>query len=125
MIDRKTVFDIHRLKNAGYSARQIAREMRLARDTVKKYLENPEITVTRQKPRVSKLSTYCDLIDSLLSEYPFIQSPVVLQRLQEKGFDGKGTIVRDYLRKQREKTLKNRQVFIRFESAPGKQMQID
>ena len=35
MIDRKTVFEIHRLKNAGYSARQIARELRLGRDTVK------------------------------------------------------------------------------------------
>ena len=39
MIDRKTVFDIHRLKNAGYSARQIAGEMRLGRDTVKKYMD--------------------------------------------------------------------------------------
>ena len=52
MIDRKTVFDIHRLKNAGYSARQIAREMRLGRATVKKYIETPEITLTRRNPRV-------------------------------------------------------------------------
>jgi transposase len=125
MIDRKTVFEIYRFKNAGYSARQIAREMRLGRDTVKKYLANPEITVARQKPRGSKLSTYCDLIDSLLEEYPLIQAPVVLQRLQEKGFDGRITIVRDHLRKRREKVLKNRQVFIRFESAPGRQMQVD
>jgi transposase len=125
MIDRKTVFEIHRFKNAGYSARQIAREMRLGRDTVKKYLENPEVTVVAKKPKVSKLTTYCDLIDSLLSEYPLIQAPVVLQRIQERGFDGRITIVRDYLRKRREKALKNRQAFIRFESAPGKQMQID
>lgn len=53
MIDRKTVFDIHRLKNAGYSARQIAKEMRLGRDTVKKYLATPEITVNPQKPKGS------------------------------------------------------------------------
>ena len=125
MIDRKTVFDIHRLKNAGYSARQIAREMRLGRDTVKKYLENPEVTVATKKPKGSKLDTHCEMIDSFLEEYPLIQAPVVLQRLQEKGFDGQITIVRDYLRKRREKALKNRQVFIRFESAPGVQMQID
>lgn len=125
MIDRKTVFEIHRLKNAGYSARQIAREMRLGRDTVKKYLENPEVTLIMRKPKVSKLDTYCDLIDSLLSEYPLIKAPVVFQRLQEKGFDGKITIVRDYLQKRRDKALKNRQAFIRFESTPGKQMQID
>ena len=120
MIDRKTVFEIHRLKNAGYSARQIAGEMRLGRDTVKKYLENPEATIARKKPRVSKLDTYCGLIDSFLEEYPLMHAPVILQRIQEKGFDGRITIVRDYLRKHREKALKNRQAFIRFESAPGK-----
>ena len=125
MIDRKKVFEIHRFKNAGYSARQIAGEMRLGRDTVKKYLENPEATIARKKPKVSKLDTYCGLIDSFLEEYPLMHAPVILQRIQEKGFDGRITIVRDYLRKHREKTLKNRQVFIRFESAPGKQMQID
>ena len=105
MIDRKTVFEIHRFKNAGYSARQIAGEMRLGRDTVKKYLENPEATVARKKPKVSKLDTYCDLIDSFLEEYPLMHAPVILQRIQEKGFDGRITIVRDYLRKQREKAL--------------------
>ena len=125
MIDRKTVFEIHRLKNAGYSARNIARQMRLGRDTVKKYLETPEGAVAPKKPRVSKLDAHRDLIDSLIEGYPLIQAPVVLQRLQEKGFDGRVTIVRDYLRKQREKVLKNRQPFIRFESAPGRQMQID
>ena len=125
MIDRKTVFEILRLKNVEYSERQIARELRLGRDTVKKYLENPEGAVAPKKPKVSKLDAYCEMTDSLLEEYPFIQAPVVLQRLQENGFDGQITIVRDYLRKRREKVLKNRQVFIRFESAPGRQMQVD
>ena len=125
MIDRKTVFEIHGLKNVEYSERQIARELRLGRDTVKKYLENPEGAVAPKKPKVSKLDAYCEMTDSLLEEYPFIQAPVVLQRLQENGFDGQITIVRDYLRKRREKVLKNRQVFIRFESAPGRQMQVD
>jgi len=125
MIDRKMVFEIHRLKNVEYSERQIARELRLGRDTVKKYLENPEGAVAPKKPKVSKLDAYCEMTDSLLEEYPFIQAPVVLQRLQENGFDGQITIVRDYLRKHREKALKNRQAFIRFESAPGKQLQID
>ena len=125
MIDRKTVFEIHRLKNAGYSARLIARETRLGRDTVKKYLEHPEGAVVPKRPRESKLDNHRNQIDSLLEEYPLIQAPVVLQRLQEKGFDGRITIVRDYLRKQRGAVLKNRQAFIRFESAPGRQMQID
>lgn len=125
MINRKTVFDIYRLKDAGYSARLIAREMRLGRDTVSKYLKNPEGALRVRKPRGSKLDAYRDLIDALLEEYPFIGAPVVLQRLQEKGFDGHITIVRDYLQKQRGAVLKNRQAFVRFESSPGQQMQID
>jgi len=109
MIDRKMVFEIHRLKNAGYSARLIAGEMRLGRDTVRKYLKNPEGAFKARKPRCSKLDAHRDLIDALLEEYPFIGAPVVLQRLQEKGFDGRMTIVRDYLHQQRGKVLKNRQ----------------
>jgi len=85
MINRKTVFDIYRLKDAGYSARLIAREMRLGRDTVRKYLKNPEGALKARKPRGSKLDAYRDLIDALLEEYSFIGAPVVLQRLREKG----------------------------------------
>ena len=125
MIDRKTVFDIYRFKDAGYSARLIAREMRLGRDTVIKYLKNPDGALQARKPRPSKLDAYRDMIDALLEEYPFIGAPVVLQRLQEKGFDGRITIVRDYLHKQRGKVLKSRQAFVRFESSPGRQIQVD
>jgi len=125
MIDRQTVFEIHRLQHAGYSARKIAIQMRLGRDTVRKYLEHPEGVIVPKKPRSSKLDSHHDLIDGLLKEHPLIQAPVVLQRLQEKGFDGRITIVRDYLQKQRGAVLKNRQPFIRFESSPGQQMQID
>ena len=49
---------------------------------------------------------------------------MVLQRLHENGFDGKITIVRDYLRHLRG-PRKKRQAFLRFESLPGEQMQID
>jgi transposase len=125
MIDRKTVFEIHRLKDAGYSARNIARQMRIGRETVKKYLENPEGAVVPKQQRVSKLDDHRIMIDKLMEEYPLIKAPVVLQRLQEKGFDGRITIVRDYLRQQREKGLRSKPSFIRFESDPGRQMQID
>jgi len=49
---------------------------------------------------------------------------VVLQRLRENGFDGQITIVRDYLRHLRG-PQKKRQAFLRFESLPGEQVQID
>ena len=55
---------------------------------------------------------------------PKASAVVILQRIASLGFDGEVTILRDYLRKIRGKS-KRRQAFIRFESAPGKQCQID
>jgi len=124
MIKRRTIFEIHRLKNLGWSNRRIARELRVGRTTVRKYLENPEQTVSKRTPRPSKLDPYRDLIDQFLEQDPRVKAPVILQRLQQNGFDGKITILRDYLQKVRGQ-IKYREPFIRFESPPGKQMQID
>ena len=124
MIDKRTIFEIHRLKHMRWSNRKIARTLGLDRATVKKYVKNPERRFKRKAPRASKLDPYRDLIRQWLEQDPEVKAPVVLQRLQDKGFDGKITIVRDYLLKVRG-LKKQRQGFIRFESPPGKQMQID
>ena len=124
MLDKRTIFEIHRLNHQGWSQRRIARELRVGRETVKKYLENPEQTAPKRPPRASRLDPYRDLIDQFLQQDPQVNAPVVLQRLQQAGFDGKITILRDYLHKKRGRS-KNRKAFIRFESAPGQQCQID
>jgi len=124
MIDKRTIFEIHRLKDLGWSERRIARELKSGRPTVKKYLENPEQGVSKRPPRPSKLEPYRDLLDQFLEQDPRVNAPVILQRLQGQGFDGKITIVRDYLQETRGQ-IKYREPFIRFESPPGKQMQID
>lgn len=125
MIDRRTVFEIHRLKDVGCSARQIVQRLRIGRETVKKYLDHPERMVSDRKPKASKLDAYRKKIDSFLEEFPDVKAPVVLQRLKTEGFDGRVTIVRSYLQKKRSEQSRNREAFIRFESAPGRQLQID
>ena len=124
MIDKRTIFEIHRLKHEGYTARAIARRLRLSRKTVGKYLEDPEPISTRQKKKPSKLDPYRAVIDGFLTDDRTVAATVVLQRLQEKGFSGGISIVRDYLRSVRG-TVQSREAFIRFESAAGVQMQID
>lgn len=123
MLDRKTVFEIHHLQNRGYSARNIARVLNLNRETVTKYLKDPDPVITKRK-RFTKLEPYFDLIDELLEKDPWVNAPVILQRISSVGFDGEITILRNYLRKKRYQT-NHRQAFIRFESEPGQQMQID
>jgi transposase len=120
MIDRRSVFEIHRLKDAECSERQIARQLRIGRKTVRKYLDHPERTISKRKPKASKLDAYREMIDSFLEEFPDIKAPVVLQRLRKEGFTGRITIVRTYLQKKRSERNRNREAFIRFESAPGK-----
>jgi transposase len=123
MLDRRRVFEIHQLKSQGDSVRSIARKLKVNRETVIKYLENPEKVMVKRR-RSSKLKPYHDLIDELLTEDPKVKATVILQRISAVGFDGEITILRDYLIKKRGQA-KYRQAFIRFESEPGKQMQID
>ncbi len=123
MIDKRMVFEIHRLKSMGFSIRQIARTLNLDRGTVSKYWKAPDITCKLRPGRPSKLDQFKGMIKDAVEQYPKVQAPVILRMIQDKGFNGEITIVRDYLRHLR--GHRNRQAFIRFESRPGQQMQID
>jgi len=124
MIDKSIIFEITRLKTLGWSERKIARHLRIDRTTVKKYLQNPNRMFKKPPKRRSKLDPYLHLIDQWLDQDPEVKATVVLQKLHKKGFNGRITIVRDLLRKVRG-PQKKRQAYIRFESEPGEQMQID
>ena len=123
-IDKQTIFEIHRLNDLGWTERKIAKHLRISRPSVNKYLLNPDQAPVKRAKRVSKLDPYRDLIKQFVEQDPQVKTPVVLQRLQDKGFDGKITILLDYLQKLRG-PQSSPTAFIRFESPPGKQMQID
>jgi DNA-binding CsgD family transcriptional regulator len=42
MINKRTVFEMYRLKDFGFSRREIARQLNIDRATVAKYLDNPD-----------------------------------------------------------------------------------
>lgn len=123
MINRRTVFEIHNLKNQGCSSRSIATQLLLNRETVSNYLENPEKLITKRK-KSSILEPYHEEIGRLLKDDQYATATVILQRIKSSGYEGEVTIVRDYLRGKRGK-IRDREAFIRFESKPGEQMQID
>jgi transposase len=121
MIDRRTVFEIHRLFHEGYGIRKIARTLKRSRDSVKRYLDQPN----PPKPeivRASKLDPFREEIQRLLEKDPTVSSTVLFQRLLPQGYTGKTSILRDYLQKIRPK---EKRAYIRFESALGKQFQVD
>jgi transposase len=123
MIDKRTIFEIHRLADQGLSIRKIARTLRISRKVASKYLNDPN----PQRPsirRASKLDPFKDQITRMLEIDPRVSAVVIHQRLMDKGFGGGITIVRDYLTSVRPAS-KKKQPFIRFESLPGEQCQID
>ena len=123
MIDKRTIFEIHRLKQKGLSIRQISVLLNLDRGTVTKYLQSPDSIRKQNAVRSSKLDPFREMIKEALDKYPTVKAPVILNLIKQKGFDGEITIVRQYLRHLR--GSRNKQAFIRFESRPGQQMQID
>ncbi len=124
MISRQIVFEIHRLKNEGYKKRQIARILGIGRNTVDKYYQAPEKVLVPRKKRVSKLDPHKETIAEYLKEDPSVGAPVVYRKIRELGYTGEMTILREYLSSVRGQQ-QNKTPFIRFESKPGEQLQID
>ncbi|PXF52481.1 MAG: IS21 family transposase, partial [Deltaproteobacteria bacterium] len=121
MLDKKTVFEIHRLADQGVSIKKIGEILVKDRKTVKKYLNDPRLT---RKPanRKSKLDPFKNEIDRLLTINASASAVVIQQRLAEKGYDGGLSILKNHLKKVR--GTRNRRAYIRFESEPGHQCQI-
>ncbi len=109
MIDRRTVFEIYRLKNEGLSIQKISEKLQLDWKTTKKYLEDPN----PPKPvliRSSKLDTFKEEINRLLERDNNVSAVVIKQRREDMGFDGGRTIVKNYLRALRKKNPKKAEV---------------
>jgi len=123
MISRHIVFEIHRLYHEGSSKQRIAATLHLDPKTVRKFLIDPNpkrLPITRP----SKLGPFKEEITRLLEIDAKAPATVILQRIAPLGFDGGMTILKDYLRSLRGH-FKNKEAFIRFESLPGEQCQVD
>jgi len=122
MLERKTVFEIHRLKDMGLSNSQISRNLGVGRDTVSRCLKNPE---RRPANRVksSILDPYKQFIEGILEEHSEIPATVIMRCISKQGYAGCIRTLRYYVTGRRKEN--GRKTFMRFESPPGKQMQLD
>ena len=115
--------EIYELNGQGYSAREIARTLDLARNTVLRYLKDPEAMVPKARsPRGSKLDPYVDYIDCRMSE-GLENCVVLLRELRARGYAGSYTILSEYVRPRRRS--RQPQATVRFETEPGEQAQVD
>ncbi len=116
---------IHELRSEGLSISEIGRRLGIDRKTVRKYLQcdrNDVAAVTRQ-PKASKLDPYRQYLCERLRDYPQLTARRLLREIQQRGYEGRYTVVVDYVRQIR--PLAEVDYEIRFETPPGRQAQVD
>lgn len=105
------------------SVSEIARRVRADRKTVRRVLASDGLPVVTRTPRQpSKLEPFKRYIDERLKRYPHISGSVIYEELRRQGYAGKIRILREYLTEVRPN---QKEVFLRIETAPGEQMQVD
>lgn len=120
MIPSERAF-MYRLLDEGLSKAAIARRLGRSRQTIYNWLKEEEESSQRTS-RASKLDPHKSFIESRLQLYD-LPATVLLEEIQKKGYDGKITILRDFVAQVKEREV--RRVVERFETEPGRQAQVD
>ncbi|MFD1708465.1 IS21 family transposase [Siminovitchia sediminis] len=112
---------IQDLYKKGWSITDIAEEMGISWPTAKKYTE--EIPKKQTRPnRKSKLDPFKEYIKQRIEEGT-TNCEVLFEEIQEKGYSGKKTILKDFVQPYRK--TPGKQGIPRYETAPGEQAQVD
>ena len=123
MLEIEEYIMIRELHAQGFSITDISDKTGYDRKTVKKYLNLTTLPEPKQRAKKeSMLDQYKDHIITRLNKAPLTASRL-FSEIQEMGFKGKSTIVRDFVRKVRPE--KGVQATYRFETKPGVQSQVD
>jgi len=123
MVTMEVLMDILVLARQGYSVRAIARKLGIHRKTVKKYLEAGGPPVYRKRKRKgSILDPYRGVIRDWLAEDNF-RATWIYERLRSLGYTGSYDTVKSYVREVKEQA--SRIAYVRFETIPGEQGQMD
>lgn len=115
--------DIRNDRLKGMNYKELGRKYNIDPRTAKRYAESsqrPEYELTEPKP--TKLDEYKQRIDMWLEEAPY-SAVRVLEKLAEQGFEGKYSIVKEYVRSK--KMDYDEKATVRFETMPGLQGQMD
>jgi len=122
MIDYETfckIRDHH--DRQGLTIAQTARALGVHPQTVAKWVKRAHYEARASAPRASRLDAFKDQVVRLLESHPY-SAQQIFQRLQEAGYGGGLTIVKDYVAKVRPA---RREAFLKLAFAPGECAQVD
>lgn len=126
MLSNEVSVEIEILRKHGLSLRRIAQEVGCAVNTVRRYLASGEVPrYGPRKRRSTKLEAYeAYLRQRQAAAQPhWIPATVLLRELKERGYEGGISQLRVFLRGLRPEPTED--PVVRFETAPGEQMQVD
>lgn len=116
---------IHDLKRQGLSVSAIARKLGLDRKTVRRHLARgmePPVYGPRA-PRPRQLAAYEPYLRERIAAWPELSGKRLLREIRELGYQGCYSVLTDFLREAR--PPRPRPFERRFETAPGRQGQVD
>lgn len=124
MHTQEMAMDILAMKRSGFSNRHISRKLGIDRRTVKRYCDDPSV-IGHRKPvvRSSVLDPFRSRIDGMLDEDGGITARWICARLAAQGYIGSYERVKVYVRGQKEEL--GRVAYLRFETEPAEQAQVD
>ena len=122
MLSKEDYAVIKALKKRGVYVKDIAAELGVHPKTVSRALERGSAPAPKRKQRSSKLDPYKGQIDQLLQEGVW-NAAVIYREIQAAGYEGKATILREYIAPKR--ALRAGRATVRFETEPGQQLQSD
>jgi transposase len=126
MIGVEMAMEIRVLAKHGMGVREIAREVGMSRNTVRRYLRDEEAVRYKERPRRSaKLDPHKAYIAARLAAAApeTIQANVLLEEIRARGYAGGYTMVKAHVALLRARAAP--EPVVRFETAPGQQMQVD
>ena len=122
MIDYERFCKIKNLrKQQGLTPSQISLEVSLDNRTVKKWLAEDRFRPRKSAQKESKLDPFKKDIVRMIERYPY-SAVQVFQKIQEQGFSGGYSIVKEYVRKIRPP---RKEAFLTLSFAPGECAQVD
>ena len=125
MLVAEEAVEIRVLSKQGKSIRDIARLLKVSRNTVRRYIRGEGLPRYERKTRPSKLDDYKQYIaERVRAAAPeWIPATVLLRELRALGYTGGVSILKDHLATL--KPVARPEPLIRFETEPGRQMQAD
>jgi transposase len=125
MLTQEQTVEMRVLKRQGKSIREIARELGVSRVTVRRYLRDPTRKGYKpRKPSKRKLEEHTSYLqERIAAARPhWIPATVLLREIRERGYQGGISMLKSYLAPFKRATV---DPVVRFETAPGEQMQAD